>query len=202
MFTGLIKEIANATHFDGQKLRLKAKHRPNIGDSIAVNGACLSVIRVHTDGFEVELGDETKRVVAIENYKGPVHMEPAMRLSDRLEGHILQGHIDCVGTIIKITPGRNSTDFFIRIPKEYIKFVIPKGSIAIDGVSLTINEVHEDHFRLTIIPITLKKTLFGRYSVGRRVNIETDMFARYLYYLFKEKKEMSWEEIERIQALF
>ncbi len=202
MFTGLIKEIANATHFDGQKLRLKAKHRPNIGDSIAVNGVCLSVIRVHTDGFEVELGDETKRVVAIENYKGPVHMEPAMRLSDRLEGHILQGHIDCVGTIIKITPGRNSTDFFIRIPKEYIKFVIPKGSIAVDGVSLTINEVHEDHFRLTIIPITLKKTLFGRYLVGRRVNIETDMFARYLYYLFKEKKEMSWEEIERIQALF
>ncbi len=202
MFTGLIKEIANATHFDGQKLRLKAKHRPNIGDSIAVNGVCLSVIRVHTDGFEVELGDETKRVVAIENYKGPVHMEPAMRLSDRLEGHILQGHIDCIGTIIKITPGRNSTDFFIRIPKEYIKFVIPKGSIAVDGVSLTINEVHEDHFRLTIIPITLKKTLFGRYLVGRRVNIETDMFARYLYYLFKEKKEMSWEEIERIQALF
>jgi len=202
VFTGLIKEIANATHFDGQKLRLKAKHRPNIGDSIAVNGACLSVTRVHTDGFEVELGDETKRVVAIENYKGPVHIEPAMRLSDRLEGHILQGHIDCVGTIIKITPGRNSIDFFIRIPKEYIKFVIPKGSIAVDGVSLTINEVHEDHFRLTIIPITLKKTLFGRYLVGRRVNIETDMFARYLYYLFKEKKEMSWEEIERIQALF
>ncbi len=202
MFTGLIKEIANATHFDGQKLRLEAKHRPNIGDSIAVNGACLSVTKVYEDGFEVELGDETKRVVAIENYKGPVHMEPAMRLGDRIEGHILQGHIDCVGTITKIVPGRNSTDFFIRIPKKYIRFVIPKGSIAVDGVSLTINEVFEDHFRLTIIPITLEKTLFGSYRVGRRVNIETDMFARYLYYLFKDKKDVSWEEIEHIQALF
>ena len=202
MFTGLIKEIATVTAFDRKKLRLKAKYRPKIGDSIAINGVCLSATKIYSDGFEVELGDETRNVVAIENYKERVHIEPAMKLSDRLEGHILQGHIDCIGTIIKIVPGQNSTDFYIRLPKEFIKFVIPKGSIAIDGVSLTINDVYEESFRLTIIPITLQHTLFGSYKVGRRVNIETDMFARYLYYLFKREKRISWEEIEKIQALF
>ncbi|BCD60892.1 MULTISPECIES: riboflavin synthase [unclassified Nitratiruptor] len=202
MFTGLIREIATVSQFDGKHLRLKAKHRPNIGDSIAVNGACLSVTKLYNDGFEVELSDETRNVIALENYKDRVHIEPAMRLSDRIEGHIVQGHIDSLGTIIAIKPGINSTDFLIKIPKEYIKFVIPKGSIAIDGVSLTVNEVYEDSFRLTIIPITLKETLFGSYRVGRRVNIETDMFARYLFYLFKKEKKIDWETVEKIQALF
>ncbi len=125
-----------------------------------------------------------------------------MKLSDRVEGHIVQGHIDCAGEIIKIVKNINSYDFYIRLPKKFIKFVIPKGSITIDGVSLTVNEVYEDSFRLTIIPITMKETLFGTYKIGRRVNIETDMFARYLYYMFKEKKNISWDEIEKIQAMF
>lgn len=202
MFTGLIKEIATVKAFDKKRLRLRAKYRPNIGDSIAINGACLSVTKIYSDGFEVELGDETRNVVAIENYKDRVHIEPAMKLSDRIEGHIIQGHIDCIGTITKIATGQNSTDFYIRLPKEFVKFVIPKGSIAIDGVSLTVNDVYEESFRLTIIPITLQHTLFGSYKVGRRVNIETDMFARYLYYLFKREERLSWEEIEKIQALF
>ncbi|BAF70695.1 riboflavin synthase [Nitratiruptor sp. SB155-2] len=202
MFTGLIREIATVSQFDGKHLRLKAKYRPKIGDSIAVNGACLSVTKLYRDGFEVELSDETRNVIALENYKERVHIEPAMRLSDRLEGHIVQGHIDTLGTIISIKPGTNSTDFLIKIPREYIKFVIPKGSITVDGVSLTVNEVHEDSFRLTIIPITLKETLFGTYTVGRRVNIETDMFARYLFHLFNKKTSLNWELIERFQALF
>ena len=202
MFTGLIREIATVTSFDGTKLCIAARHRPKMGDSIAINGACLSVIELREDGFCVELGRESKKIVALENYKGRVHIEPAMRLSDRIEGHILQGHIDCVGTITRIVPSRESTDFYIQIPKEQIKFVIPKGSIAVDGVSLTVNEVFEESFRLTIIPITLKETLFGTYRVGRRVNIETDMFARYLYYMFAKKRSLDWETIERFQALF
>ncbi len=202
MFTGLIREIATVKSFDGTKLCIAARHRPKLGDSIAINGACLSVVELREDGFCVELGRESKNVVALENYKGRVHIEPAMRLSDRIEGHILQGHIDCVGTITRIVPSRESTDFYIQIPKEFIKFVIPKGSIAVDGVSLTVNEVFEESFRLTIIPITLKETLFGSYRVGRRVNIETDMFARYLYYMFKKERSLDWETIERIQALF
>ena len=202
MFTGLIREIAAVKGFDGRRLRLQAAYRPRIGDSIAVNGVCLSVTKLYDDGFEVEIGDETKNVVAIENFKNKVHIEPAMRLGDRLEGHIVQGHVDCVGTITKIVRGTNSTDFYIKAPKTCLKFIVPKGSIAIDGVSLTVNEVYDDSFRLTVIPITLRHTLFGDYQVGRRVNIETDMFARYLYHLFAKEKAMSWEDIEKIQALF
>ncbi len=202
MFTGLIKEIASVKSFDGKKLRLQARYRPNLGDSIAINGVCLSATQIFDDGFEVEVGDETRNIVALENFTHKVHIEPAMRINDRIEGHIVQGHIDCVGTITKIVPGTNATDFYITIPKKFLRFVIPKGSIAVDGVSLTINEVYQEAFRLTIIPITLSHTLFGSYRVGRRVNIETDMFARYLYYLFKPQQKLSWEEIERIQALF
>ncbi|BCD62914.1 riboflavin synthase [Nitratiruptor sp. YY08-26] len=202
MFTGLIREIATVKTFDGKNLRIHAQYRPKIGDSIAINGACLSVTQLHSDGFTVELGDETRSIIALENYKDRVHIEPAMRLSDRLEGHIVQGHIDCVGTITQIIPHTNATDFHIKVPKKYIKFIIPKGSIAIDGVSLTINNVYEESFRLTIIPITMRHTLFSTYKIGRRVNIETDMFARYLYYMFKKEKAVDWQTIEHIQALF
>ena len=202
MFTGLIREIAKVESFNNNFLRLKAKYRPNLGDSIAVNGVCLSVTKIFDEGFEVELSDETRKIVALENYKDKVHIEPAMKLSDKVEGHIVQGHIDCVGVIKRIIKNINSYDFYIRLPKKFIKFLIPKGSITIDGVSLTVNEVYEDSFRLTIIPITMKETLFGTYKTGRRVNIETDMFARYLYFMFKREKDISWDEIERIQALF
>ncbi len=202
MFTGLIHEIAPVLAFDGKVLRLKSHYRPKIGDSIAINGVCLSVTKLHNNGFEVELGDETKKVVAVENFKDRVHMEPALRLGDRVEGHFIQGHIDCVGIIKKVISNPSSKDFFIQLPQKYIKFVIPKGSIAIDGVSLTINEVFSDQFRVTVVPITLKKTLFNFYTIGRRVNIETDMFARYLYHLFKPEKKLTWEEVERIQGGF
>lgn len=202
MFTGLIREIGEVKSFNKKFLRIKAKYRPKIGDSIAVNGACLSVIKLFEDSFEVELSDETRNIVALENYKEKVHIEPAMKLSDRVEGHIVQGHIDTLGKITKITKNINSYDFYITLPKEFIKFIIPKGSITIDGVSLTVNEVFEESFRLTIIPLTMENTLFKTYKIGRRVNIETDMFARYLYYMFKKEKSLSWQDIEKIQALF
>lgn len=203
MFTGLIREIAKVKSFNGKILQLQASYRPQLGDSIAVNGVCLSVIDISSDGFSLEVADETREVVALENFRGRVHIEPAMRLQDRVEGHIVQGHIDCVGVITAIREGRNGKDFFITIPQEYIKFVVPKGSIAVDGVSLTINDVYETSFRLTLIPITLEHTLFGTYQVNRRVNIETDMFARYLYWIFKkDKAALDWPTVERLQALF
>ncbi len=202
MFTGLIREIAKVKSFDGKILRLQASYRPQFGDSIAVNGVCLSVIELMSDGFSVEVADESRRVVAIENFRDRVHIEPAMRLQDRVEGHIIQGHIDCVGIITAMKKGRNGKDFYISLPKEYIKFVVPKGSIAVDGVSLTINEVYEESFRLTLIPLTLQHTLFDSYQINRRVNIETDMFARYLYWIFKKDKNLDWQIVERWQALF
>ncbi len=199
MFTGLIREIATVKSFSNNLLVLKAKYKPNIGDSIAVNGACLSVVWIRGDEFGVELSHESQKILATQNFKDNVHIEPAMRLSDRLEGHIVQGHIDCVGKIIKI---ENGSDFYISIPSEFIKFVIPKGSITVDGVSLTVNEVFEDSFRLTIIPITLKHTLFNSYMINDLVNIETDMFARYIYHIFNKKAPISWEQIDKMMALY
>ena len=241
MFNGLIREIAQVASFSGDLLRLHARYRPALGDSVAVNGACLSVTRLFADGFAVQLSSETARVIAAQNLCGAVHIEPAMRIGDRIDGHLIQGHVDAVGEIYKISKLASGVDFFIRAPLHIAPLLAPKGSVAIDGVSLTINEVLEGGgtpgrnfnsqgldggnftrkeprganfsgaslrgpnssgsnsvrdpnslganlkskaqscaIRLTIIPLTLKDTLFGTYKIGRRVNIETDLLARYV----------------------
>ena len=202
MFTGLIKEMAEVISFTNSILTLKAKYKPNIGDSIAINGACLTAILVGNDTFSVELSPESQKTLAIDNYKNSVHIEPAMQMGDRFEGHIVQGHVDCVGTIDSIVKNGNSTDFFIKLPKEFIKFVISKGSITVDGISLTVNDVDikNNKFRLTIIPHTIANTLFKTYKARGLVNIETDMFARYVYNIFKNNENLSWREVDNIMA--
>ena len=202
MFTGLIRESAKVISFANNFLVLSAAYKPKIGDSIAINGICLTVVAVNNSQFTVELSPETKKIIAVENLKHFVHMEPAMRMSDRLEGHIVQGHADCVGEVIKIEKSEKAYDFFIKIPQAYIKFVVPKGSITIDGVSLTVNDVYHDSFRLTIIPHTIENTLLKEYRVGRRVNVETDMFARYLYHMFQREKNLSWDDVDKIMAQY
>jgi len=203
VFTGLIREMAEVLSLKNSFLTLKAKYSPKIGDSIAVNGACLTVVRVTSDTFSVELSPESQQVLAMENYRGKVHIEPAMMMGDRFEGHIVQGHVDCLGTISTIKNNGNSTDFFVSLPNEYIKYIIPKGSVTIDGVSLTVNEVLKDSFRLTIIPHTIENTLFKRYKVGTKVNLETDMFARYVYNMFKgENSKLSWGDVDNIMARY
>lgn len=204
MFTGLIREVASVKSFVGSTLSIRSKYKANIGDSIAINGACLTVVKVNTDGFAVELSPESQKLLAIENYKNSVHIEPAMKMGDRFEGHIVQGHIDTVGTIKNIKNNGNSYDVFIEVDKKYIPYIVPKGSITIDGVSLTVNEVNENSFRLTIIPHTMKETLFKNYRKGSRVNIETDMFARYVAHIINHQKStsLSWNEVDAMQASF
>ena len=263
MFNGLIREIAQVASFSGDLLRLRARYRPALGDSVAVNGACLSVTRLFADGFTVQLSSETTRVIAAQNLRGPVHIEPAMRIGDRIDGHLIQGHVDAVGEIYKISKLASGVDFFIRAPLHIAPLLAPKGSVAIDGVSLTINEVlagggnfiHKDRkgshganssssnsvrdlnslganlkseaqscaIRLTIIPLTLKDTLFGSYKIGRRVNIETDLLARYVAAQLGfaggqlvsrgtvaardtsaegEKEGLSWDAVDKILSLY
>ena len=205
MFTGLIREMAEVLSLKNGYLTLKAKYSPKIGDSIAINGACLTVVRISSSTFTVELSPESQKILAMENYIGRVHIEPAMMMGDRFEGHIVQGHVDCLGTIISIKNNGNSTDFYISLPSEYSKYIIPKGSVTIDGVSLTVNEVMKDTFRLTIIPHTVENTLFKKYKVGTKVNLETDMFARYVYNMFKgQKKEegLTWDKVDGIMASY
>nr|WP_314072487.1 riboflavin synthase [uncultured Campylobacter sp.] len=269
MFNGLIREIAQVASFSGDSLRLRARYRPALGDSVAVNGACLSVTRLFADGFTVQLSSETARIIAAQNLRGSVHIEPAMRLGERIDGHLIQGHVDAVGEIYKISKLASGVDFFIRAPLHIAPLLAPKGSVAIDGVSLTINEVleggnfihKEPHgvnfsdagsrgqnfgssnsvrdpnssdanlkseaqscaIRLTIIPLTLKDTLFGSYKIGRRVNIETDLLARYVAAQLGfaggqligrgtdaarcasaegEKEGLSWDAVDKILSLY
>ncbi|ECL5338959.1 riboflavin synthase [Campylobacter coli] len=203
MFNGLIKEIAKVKSYQNNVLNLKANYRPNLGDSVAVNGACLSVTKLHSDGFELELSHESRKHIAVQNLKDKVHIEPALRYGDRIDGHLMQGHIDFIGRLEKIEKDENGVDFYIALPKEAMKFMARKGSIGIDGVSLTINEIIENGVRLTIIPITFKETLFKEYEIGREINIESDLLARYIYAQMQDKdKGLSWEEVERIAYLY
>lgn len=205
MFTGLIREIATVKSFVGSTLSIRAKHKAKLGDSIAINGACLTVIKVEHDGFSVELSPESQTHLAMENYKNEVHIEPAMMMGDRFEGHVVQGHIDAIGTVKEIKNNGNSYDVFIAIEKKFIPYIVPKGSVTIDGVSLTVNEVFDDAFRLTIIPHTMKETLFRSYKKGSRVNVETDMFARYIAHILTHQTKanaLSWDEVDAISARY
>lgn len=196
--------MANVKNFTGNRLALKAHYKAKLGDSIAINGTCLSVVSVERDGFTVELSPETLTHIATEKLKGQVHIEPAMMMGERFEGHIVQGHIDAIGEIVSITDNGNSFDVIISVDPKFITLIPPKGSIAIDGVSLTVNDVMKESFRLTIIPITMRETLFNTYKKGTRVNIETDVFARYMHHIMNasKKNDLSWSDIDRISALY
>ncbi len=207
MFTGLIREMATVKHYANNTLTLRADYRPAIGDSVAVNGICLTVTALHPDGFDVELADETRAVIDESRLSGRVHIEPAMQMGERLEGHIVQGHVDCMGEITAITPRTNGTDYRIRIPEHCLAYVIPKGSITVDGVSLTVNEVGDEDFRLTIIPHTIQNTLFQTYKIGTGVNIETDFFARYIEHILshrekRKQKGLGWDEVDAMNMSF
>jgi len=206
MFTGLIREIAEVKSYQNNILTIISKHRAKLGDSIAINGVCLTVIRVNSDGFDLELADETRSIIDESKISGKVHIEPAMQLTDRFEGHIVQGHIDTVGVVESITTRSNATDFIIKVEQEVIKYIVPKGSITIDGISLTVNDVYDESFRLTIIPHTLRETLIKDYIVGTKVNIESDLFARYIEHILNNRssksKSLSWSEIDNITGSY
>ncbi len=205
MFTGLIREVASVKSLSGSTLTIKAKHKAKLGDSVAINGACLTVVKVLNDGFAVELSPESQKHLAMENYANEVHIEPAMMMGDRFEGHVVQGHVDAIGIVKEIKNNGNSFDVFIQVAKKFIPYIVPKGSITIDGVSLTVNDVAVDSFRLTIIPHTMKETLFKNYKKGSRVNVETDMFARYVSHIISHQKKtnnLTWNEVDAITAQY
>ncbi|WP_456393855.1 riboflavin synthase [Nitratifractor sp.] len=208
MFTGLIREIGTVVADRNHILTIRSKLRPKIGDSIAVNGVCLTVVGLLPEGFKVEAADETRRIVPSEKLQGKVHLEPAMRMGDRFEGHIVQGHVDTVGTIRSITRGENAWEYLVAVESGQIPYIVPKGSVAIDGVSLTVNEVLDDAFRLTIIPHTVEATLLAHYRPGTRVNIETDLFARYIAHILRHQttvppsSSLRWEEIDAMNLSF
>lgn len=187
MFSGLVREIAKVKEYQNNILSIESAYTPSIGDSIAVNGMCLTVIETQKWGFKLEISAHSAKKVAIENYKGMVHIEPALRADSRLDGHFVQGHIDYIGEIVAITPQSNQTLLTIKPPKHALALIIPQGSITIDGISLTIASVTSENFSLTIIPHTMQNTLFHTYKVGRRVNIETDVIVRSIAHVLQKQ---------------
>ncbi len=178
MFSGLVRKFAKVRFYRNQILCLESDLYPSIGDSIAVNGACLTAIESTPTHFSVELSTATAALIAIENLQGLVHIEPALRLHDGLHGHIVQGHIDSIGIIKAKETQANQHIFYIETTAKTLECMIEKGSVCIDGISLTIHKVQDSTFSLVLIPHTMQNTLFMQYAVGRRVNIETDIITR------------------------
>jgi len=157
-----------------------------IGDSIACSGACLTVIAKSADSFSLDVSQETLRcTTGLDRLDAEVNLEKALRLSDRLGGHLVSGHIDGVGEVLTFEPVGESWELQFRLPHELEKFVAPKGSIAIDGASLTVNSIHQQIISINIIPHTLAATSFKRLAPGVKVNVEVDLLARYLAQLAK-----------------
>ncbi len=153
-----------------------------IGESIAVNGVCLTAVALHDDGFDTDVSGETLNVTTLGSLTtdSELNLEPAISLGERLGGHLVSGHVDCVGTITSRSADARSIRLSIEIPTEYARYVAKKGSVCVDGVSLTINEVSGNCFELNIIPHTAAVTTINGYAVGTLVNVEVDLLARYL----------------------
>jgi riboflavin synthase len=153
-----------------------------IGGSVAVNGCCLTATSIAGSRFSVDLSAETLAVTTLGEL-GPgarVNLEPPLKLSDPLDGHLVQGHVDGVGRVVKLEAAGRSTVIGIEIPEPLARYVAQKGSIAVDGVSLTVNAVSGNRFEVNVIPHTQAVTVIGAYRLGDAVNIEVDMIARYL----------------------
>ncbi|MBM3227767.1 riboflavin synthase [Candidatus Peribacteria bacterium] len=184
MFTGIIEATAGVLSFDGSRLIVE---RPSIftdmqqGSSIAVSGVCLSVKKLNKKCIQFDVVPETLAKTTIGSYKegDMVNLERAMRADGRLDGHIVQGHVEGVGEAVRCDFSAVSSILVIRVPKLMLPSIVPKGSIAIDGISLTVASIDGDRITVALIPHTLENTTFGTLHVGDRVNIETDILARY-----------------------
>jgi len=193
MFTGLIEDVGKLQKLErrGSSARIviatalpAAEFR--IGDSVAVNGACLTVTTVAGTLLSFDLSAETLDRSGLGRLTpgDQVNLERAMRLSDRLGGHLVTGHIDCVATVIERREESGNILFSFRIPVEHLRYIVEKGSVAIDGISLTVNSVAAEGFSVNIIPHTARMTTLDSRKSGDRVNIETDIIGKYVERLF------------------
>ncbi len=190
VFTGIIKAkgTLSAIHPQGEDMRLTVRSDGlpwadfEIGESIAVNGVCLTAVALHDDGFDTDVSVETLAVTTLGKLStgAEVNLEPALSLGERLGGHLVSGHVDCVGSVRTRVEDARSVRLAIEIPAAYAHYVAKKGSVCVDGVSLTINEVSGNIFELNIIPHTAAVTIIGDYAVDSTVNVEVDLLARYL----------------------
>ena len=208
MFTGIIEEIGSIkdikTRGSGRCFQFAAQKilaDLQVDQSVAVNGVCLTVVEITKDGFFVDAVSETlaKSTLMVAQKMDAVNFERALRFSDRLGGHLVQGHVDGIGTIEKLQFGQTGSILEIEIPETLRKYTIAKGSIAIDGVSLTIAEKKETSLRIAVIPHTFSSTIFQHKKNGDSVNVEVDFFAKYIEQFLTQtsRKEITTEWLKQ-----
>lgn len=188
MFTGIIQSVGQieSTQALGSDLRLRIAcaglnlQDVQIGDSVAVNGVCLTATKVSEQHFEALVSQASLAVTVGLNQKQAVNLEKALRLSDRLGGHLVSGHVDAVATVVAFEQVGECWKLAIRVPHTLSKYIASKGSIAVNGVSLTINSIEQDVFSVNLIPHTLENTTLQFLTVGSPVNLEVDQIARYV----------------------
>ncbi|MGB2374934.1 MAG: riboflavin synthase [Porticoccaceae bacterium] len=190
MFTGIISaigEIAELEHRQGD-VRISI-HAPELGfddvrlgDSIACNGVCLTAVELIANGFIADVSVETLSLTTIEHWdlNSRINLEKAMQASDRFGGHIVSGHVDGIGEVVSLHEDARSWRFTIKAPDNLAKYIAQKGSITVDGTSLTVNAINGSEFELNIVPHTMIHTVISDYQVGTKVNLEVDLIARYL----------------------
>jgi riboflavin synthase len=203
MFTGIVTDVGTLDRKtplpEGVRLRINSAYDPQniaIGASIACSGTCLTVVALPEAGsdarwFEVEAWEEALRLTTVASWQPgtPINLERALKVGDELGGHIVSGHVDGVAEILSVEPEGEAVRFRIRAPKEMARFVAPKGSVALDGTSLTVNKVERDVFDVLIIKHTLEVTTWGEKKVGDWLNFEADTMARYAARLAEAAKE-------------
>lgn len=189
MFTGLIQDVGEVVSVDktrgDARIRIRTSidlAREKIGASIACSGCCLTVVEKGVDWFDVDVSAESlsKTIIGDWDAGSPVNIEPSLRLGDEMGGHIVSGHVDGLATLESITPEGDSYRLKIRVPQDLTGFIAPKGSVALDGISLTVNEVEGDVFGVNIIPHTWDQTSLGQAKAGQSLHVEIDMLARYV----------------------
>ena len=199
MFTGIVEEIgvvkALESSLAGTRLAILAStvmETLTVGASVSVNGACLTVVAVGDREFSAEVSRETLSVTALGRLitSAPVNLERALKINERIDGHLVSGHVDGVGTVTSRRQEGNAIVLRIEAPKEVLRYCVPKGSITVDGASLTINELNDRSFSVAIIPHTAKMTTLGVKQAGEAVNLEADLIGKYVERLLQERGDL------------
>ena len=185
MFTGIVEEVGIVAAISDNAMTVRASkvlEDVKLGDSIAVNGTCLTAVSFTKSEFSVDLSPETMRRTSLGQLSegSPVNLERALLASDRMGGHIVQGHVDGTGRIMSTKTDGDSIIFRVRVPKRLNRYIVEKGFVAVDGISLTVVKRGASSFTLAVIPYTLNNTNLASLSVGDRVNLEADILAKYV----------------------
>jgi riboflavin synthase len=178
MFTGLVREVGTVVSFEDGRLVVEAETSGELGDSIAVDGVCLTVVANGGGRLSFDVVPET--LSRVKPFGAAVNLEPALRAGDALGGHYVQGHVDGVGSVASVEEESDGVRIRIQPPRDLLRYLVEKGSIAVDGVSLTVAAVDETGFEVALIPHTLEATTLSALAPGRAVNLEVDVLAKYV----------------------